>query len=67
MPDDEIDPINEKLRSAQEVAELFEVTHWTVRVWVKKGRMKCNKIGNRMYFTEQHIRDYANNRWPRCE
>lgn len=59
----DVDPVNERLYTVTEVHEMFQVTEWTVRQWVTKGKLKSSKINGRIYFTEAQIRDYANGRY----
>jgi Helix-turn-helix domain len=59
----EVDPINDKLYSVAELAEMFGRTQWTIRQWVTQGKLKGIKINSRLYFTEDFIREYANGRW----
>ena len=60
---EEIDPTSEKIYTVREVAQMFDVTDWSIRMWMKQGKLKGQKIGGRLYFTDKAIRDYANNRW----
>lgn len=63
MNEDEIDPTKEKLYLTEEVAAMFSVSIQTIKTWVKLGKLRCNKIGGRLYYTDKQINDYANRRW----
>lgn len=49
------DPVNDKLFTAHEVAELFGVTPETVRNWINDGRIHGLKHGGRWRVTQSEI------------
>lgn len=57
--------MNEKLYKVREVAELFEVTPATIRLWLNDGTLHGVKIGKGYYWRvpESSIKDLATSRW----
>jgi predicted site-specific integrase-resolvase len=57
--------MNEKLYKVSEVAELFEVTPATVRLWLNEGILYGVKIGKGYYWRipQSSIENLATERW----
>lgn len=53
--------LDEKLYTPKEVADLFSVSVYTVREWVKKGKMNAIRLpnGKHIRFTETEVRRLA--------
>lgn len=47
--------VGEKLYTTDEVAELFKVTPYTVRNWIKAGRVKALKHGKSYKITQTEL------------
>lgn len=58
-----INPVMDELFNVRQLAEMFQVTDWSIRQWVKQGKLQSIRLNNRLYFTEEFISDYANGRW----
>ncbi len=50
--------VNIKIYEAKEVAEMLGITLQTVRTYIKNGRIKGQKVGNRWVVTEDSIKDF---------
>ena len=48
-----------KLYTIPEVAQVVGVTPQTIRRYIKKGRIKSNKIGRSIFITEKDLRNFA--------
>ena len=48
-----------KLYTIPEVAQAVGVTPQTIRNYIKKGRIKSNRIGRNLFITEKDLRDFA--------
>lgn len=57
--------MNEKLYTVREVANLFEVTSGTIRVWLRDGTLRGVKIGKGHYWRvpASAIEELATSRW----
>lgn len=57
--------MNEKLYTVREVAQLFEVTSATVRIWLNDGDLRGIKIGKGHYWRvpASAVEELATNRW----
>lgn len=52
-----------KFYSTAEVAELFGVTPETVRDWVKAGKLKSHKIGQRVKIRRDDLIAFGNSKY----
>jgi excisionase family DNA binding protein len=50
--------VTEKLYTTDEVAAICRVTIWTVREWIKEGKMKAVKPGKAYLITETDLKNY---------
>lgn len=55
-----IDPTEDPLYTAQEVAKMFGVTAYTIRTWIDSDRIKAKKIEGRWRIPRSEIRRVAN-------
>lgn len=55
-----IDPTEDPLYTAQEVAKMFGVTAYTIRLWIEQGRIEARKIEGRWRIPRSEIRRVAN-------
>lgn len=46
----------ERLYSIAEAADLLRCSHWTLRVWIKQGKLRSAKIGDRRVIRESELR-----------
>lgn len=49
-----------KFYTIPETAQALRVTPQTVRAWIKKGRLKGQRIGRPILITERNLRDFLN-------
>jgi excisionase family DNA binding protein len=49
---------NIKFYRIPEVAEALNVTPQTVRAWIKRGRLKAQRIGRPLLITENNIKSF---------
>jgi len=42
--------------SVDEAAKLLTLSHWTIRAWIRDGRLRSAKIGNRRVVRETELR-----------
>lgn len=49
----------DKLVRVSDVARAFDVTDYTVREWLKAGKMKGTKINGHWRVSEQAMKNYA--------
>jgi len=47
-----------KFYTIQETAQALKVTPQTVRTWIKKGKIKSQRIGRPILITENNIREF---------
>jgi len=47
-----------KLYNTKEASEMLDVTELTIRNYFNSGKMKGQKIGGNMYFTEKNIKEF---------
>jgi excisionase family DNA binding protein len=47
-----------KFYTIQEAAETFKVTPQTVRLWIKQGKIKGQRIGRPILITEKNILEF---------
>ena len=47
-----------KFYTIQEAAEALQVTPQTVRAWIKKGRLKGQRIGRPILITESNLKQF---------
>jgi excisionase family DNA binding protein len=45
------------MKTAKEVAEIFNVYHRTVHLWIKQGKMRATKVGKKYQISQEEI-DY---------
>jgi excisionase family DNA binding protein len=45
----------EKLYSVEDAAELTRLSHWTIRYWLKTGKLRGTKIGGRRVIRESEL------------
>lgn len=46
----------QRLYSVEEAAELLKFSHWTIRAWIKSGKLRSSKIGTRRVIRERELR-----------
>jgi putative resolvase len=46
--------------TTDEVAEMFSVTNYTVRDWIREGKLKAVKINGYWRISRDSLEDYAN-------
>jgi excisionase family DNA binding protein len=49
-----------KFYNIPETAEALNVTPQTIRAWIKKGRLKSQRIGRPILITEKNLREFLN-------
>jgi excisionase family DNA binding protein len=49
-----------KFYTIQETAQALKVTPQTVRAWIKKGKIKSQRIGRPILITENNLKDFLN-------
>jgi hypothetical protein len=59
----EFNPARKNIYTVRQVAHMFAVGEWSVRMWVKQGKLRGHKFNNRWYFTEKDISDCANRKY----
>jgi excisionase family DNA binding protein len=47
-----------KFYTIQETAQALKVTPQTIRAWIKKGKIKSQRIGRPILITENNIREF---------
>ena len=47
-----------KFYNIQETAQSLKVTPQTVRAWIKKGRIKSQRIGRPILITENNLKEF---------
>jgi excisionase family DNA binding protein len=45
----------EKFYSVEEAAELLRISHWTVWAWLKSGKLRGCKVGDRRLIRESAL------------
>lgn len=48
----------QKSYDIQETANLLNLTPQTVRAYIRKGRIKAQKVGTRYYIAEENIQEF---------
>lgn len=51
-----------KLYTVAEAAAALHVTSFTIRAWINKGKIKSMRIGRPIFITDQHLRDFMEER-----
>jgi excisionase family DNA binding protein len=51
-----------KFYTIPEIAEALKVTPQTIRVYIKKGRIKSQRIGRPILITENNLKEFLNER-----
>ena len=51
-----------KFYTIPEIAEALNVTPQTIRVYIKKGRIKSQRIGRPILITENNLKEFLNER-----
>lgn len=46
----------EKLYSVDEAAEALRLSHWTIWGWIKTGRLRSAKVGDRRLIRESELK-----------
>ena len=46
----------ERLYSVDEAAELLRLSHWTIWSWLKTGKLRGAKVGDRRVIRESELR-----------
>jgi excisionase family DNA binding protein len=41
-----------------ETAQALRVTSQTIRIWIKQGKLKSQRIGRPIFITEENIREF---------
>lgn len=49
-----------KFYTIQETATALHITPQTVRAYIKRGKLKGQRIGRPVFITEQHLREFLN-------
>ena len=49
-----------KFHTIPETAEALNVTPQTIRAWIKKGRIKSQRIGRPILITENNLKEFLN-------
>ena len=49
---------SQRAYDVQEVAQLLNLTAQTVRSYIKNGKFKAQKVGQRYFITEQCLQDF---------
>lgn len=47
-----------KLYTIREIAEALNVTPQSIRLWIKDGKLKAQRIGRPMLITEKNLREF---------
>jgi excisionase family DNA binding protein len=47
-----------KFYTIPEMAELLHVNHLTIRNWIKKGRIRSQRIGRPILISEHHLKEF---------
>lgn len=47
-----------KFYTIPETAEALKVTPSTIRAWIKKGKLKSQRIGRPIFITEKNLMDF---------
>ena len=50
----------ERLFSVDETADLLALSHWTIRDWIKLGKMESHKLGGRRLIARSEIERLLN-------
>jgi len=45
----------ERLYSLEEAAKLLGVSHWTLRGWIQRGKLRSAKVGHRRVIRESEL------------
>lgn len=51
---------NERAYDVQETAEKLNVTAQTIRNYVRRGRLKAQRVGRSLYISEKTLKEYLN-------
>ena len=51
---------NERAYDVQETAEKLNVTAQTIRNYVRRGRLKAQRVGRSLYISEKTLTEYLN-------
>lgn len=46
--------------SINEAAELLSLSPWTIRAWIKQGKLPATRLGRRVCVTPQALRELVN-------
>ena len=49
-----------KMFSVEMAAELLNVSPWTIRAWIKQGKLGSAKLGSRRLVPQSDIEDFVN-------
>ena len=55
----EVKPAMRPLRSVEEAAELLGISKWTVRSYIKTGKLKPVRIGRRILLAEDELERFV--------
>jgi excisionase family DNA binding protein len=47
-----------KFYTIKETAEAFKVTPQSIRMWIKSGKLKAQRIGRPILITEKNLREF---------
>jgi len=56
-----------KLLSVQDAAELLSISRWTVRAYIRQGKLRPVRIGRRVLLREEEIERFVEARSPNPE
>jgi excisionase family DNA binding protein len=47
--------------SVEEAAAMLSLSPWTIRAWIRQGKLSAIKLGRRVVVTREALRDLLNN------
>lgn len=57
--------LSDQLMTVGEVAKIFQVSNYTVRVWIHEDQIKATKIGRRWRIPKSEVTRFANLKYGR--
>ena len=52
--------VPKRMYSVRQLADIFDVSHWTIRNYIKDGWLRAYKIGGSIRISEESIEDFLN-------
>jgi len=56
-----------KVYSVDEAAEVLRLSHWTIRAWIKSGKLRSSRVGVRRVIRETELKKLIVDDQPKTE